>query len=350
MPPRLNMFASSRTLAHRTRLPVSINSPIARLSVSRSYASDQSGKLPVSEDQEHGPNMSNSEHVSEEAAKMAQMTGGEGPDLTVGTPVQDILKEDKEAQKTAPQVLKDNLRTGQPPPKPGTRPFSTLARRQQQDMMSSNTPIPDEAVLNLSANSPASEIAPLYHKFPLPTLPIPSRNHKDYRYEPIVDQVTNLMMRDGKLGVAQRNMSVILQHLRTASAPVYNPQRPLLPGARTSPIYTHKTSDTDILFSASLPPPAKSSPIPDPRARQHRSSPAHPLPARRSRRWYGPADPRPPRSAPTQAHSLHVGARRGEQEEEQRQWKRHVGAENRRGDSRCHRGQERYLAEEDGCA
>jgi len=186
--------------------------------------------------------MSNSEHVSEEAAKMAQMTGGEGPDLTVGTPVQDILKEDKEAQKNAPQVLKDNIRTGQSPPKPGTRPFSTLARRQQQEDMASYSPsVPAEAVMDLTAfDPPSSEIESSGHKYPLPTLPLASNMHKDYRYDKIVDQVTNLMMRDGKLGVAQRNMSYIMQHLRTASPPTYNPARPLLPGARTSPIRTTK--------------------------------------------------------------------------------------------------------------
>ena len=72
------------------------------------------------------------------------------------------------------------------------------------------------------------------HKYPLPTLPLASNMHKDYRYDPVVKQVTNLMMVDGKLSVAQRNMSFILQHLRTASPPTYNPSRPLLPGARTS--------------------------------------------------------------------------------------------------------------------
>lgn len=34
--------------------------------------------------------MQQQEHVSEEAAKMAKITGGEGPDLTQGTPVQDV--------------------------------------------------------------------------------------------------------------------------------------------------------------------------------------------------------------------------------------------------------------------
>lgn len=41
-------------------------------------------------------------------------------------------------------------------------------------------------------------------KFPLPTKPYPSDiNHKN-RYHPVLEQLTRLMMRDGKLSVAQR--------------------------------------------------------------------------------------------------------------------------------------------------
>jgi hypothetical protein len=42
------------------------------------------------------------------------------------------------------------------------------------------------------------------HKFGLPTLPIPSTNNIKHRYDPIVAQVTGLLLRHGKLGVAQR--------------------------------------------------------------------------------------------------------------------------------------------------
>jgi small subunit ribosomal protein S7 len=45
---------------------------------------------------------------------------------------------------------------------------------------------------------------PLGHKFALPTLPLPSNANLHYRYDPVVDQVTNLLMQHGKLGVAQR--------------------------------------------------------------------------------------------------------------------------------------------------
>lgn len=67
-------------------------------------------------------------------------------------------------------------------------------------------------------------------KFPLPMKPYPSDiNHKK-RYHPVLEQLTRLMMRDGKLSVAQRNMSIILNYLRTSPAPIYSPKFPLLPG------------------------------------------------------------------------------------------------------------------------
>lgn len=42
------------------------------------------------------------------------------------------------------------------------------------------------------------------HKFGLPTLPIPSTSNIKHRYDPIVDQVTNLIMEHGKKSAAQR--------------------------------------------------------------------------------------------------------------------------------------------------
>lgn len=78
------------------------------------------------------------------------------------------------------------------------------------------------------------------HKFPLPPLSsIPvktnskqkSREHA-YNTEttPIVTQLTNLLMRDGKKSVAERNMATILSALRTLPAPTLSTTRPLIPG------------------------------------------------------------------------------------------------------------------------
>ncbi|KAK3945617.1 ribosomal protein S7 domain-containing protein [Diplogelasinospora grovesii] len=69
------------------------------------------------------------------------------------------------------------------------------------------------------------------HKYGLPELPIPSEMHMKHRYNPVVDQITRLLMQDGKLSKAQRDMAIILNYLRTSPPPKLNPARPLLPGA-----------------------------------------------------------------------------------------------------------------------
>lgn len=47
-------------------------------------------KLPEAPQGEPGPNTQQQEHVSEEAAKIAKIQGGEGPDLEQGTPVEEV--------------------------------------------------------------------------------------------------------------------------------------------------------------------------------------------------------------------------------------------------------------------
>ena len=160
-----------------------------------------------------------------------------------------LLEEDKEAQKKAPQVLKDSIKAGATPPKPSqSRSFSTYARRNQELSEHNDNPFDDAIIANTNFGTqelagPATPVtvAPVGHKFGLPALPLPSNAHKDYRYDPVIRQFTNLMMLHGKLSVAQRNMSIILTYLRTQSPPNYSPTRPLLPGARKS---SSKSSDS----------------------------------------------------------------------------------------------------------
>ncbi|WYZ43551.1 hypothetical protein EsH8_VI_001250 [Colletotrichum jinshuiense] len=102
---------------------------------------------------------------------------------------------------------------------------------------SNGDPLRDLEVLasgGLLANAEDLELAtpqsPGY-KFPLPKLPLPPHSHLKARYHPVLDQLTNLMMRDGKKSQAQRNMAMVLNFLRTSSPPIVNPRYPLLPGA-----------------------------------------------------------------------------------------------------------------------
>ncbi|CAM1501974.1 Fc.00g039580.m01.CDS01 [Cosmosporella sp. VM-42] len=68
------------------------------------------------------------------------------------------------------------------------------------------------------------------HKFGLPKRPWPQGYNMKKRYHPVLEQITRLLMRDGKLSVAQRNMAIVMNYLRTAPAPIYSPKFPLLPG------------------------------------------------------------------------------------------------------------------------
>ncbi|KAM5346667.1 hypothetical protein ACJ41O_009672 [Fusarium nematophilum] len=68
------------------------------------------------------------------------------------------------------------------------------------------------------------------HKFGLPKRPWPEGFNMKKRYHPVLEQITRLLMRDGKLSVAQRNMAIVMNYLRTAPPPIYSPKYPLLPG------------------------------------------------------------------------------------------------------------------------
>lgn len=135
----------------------------------------------------------------------------------------------------------------------GTRSFSTLARRRQELQQHTTSeppppPLPLAGILpttststslsRLQTSKPATSVSASLdpsekkdHKFPLPTLPLPPNSRVDHRYDTVVEQCTNLLMKDGKKSVAQRNMATILSILRTTPAPTYSTARPLLPGA-----------------------------------------------------------------------------------------------------------------------
>ncbi|KAJ9151131.1 hypothetical protein NKR23_g3157 [Pleurostoma richardsiae] len=69
------------------------------------------------------------------------------------------------------------------------------------------------------------------HKFGIPSYQGNAQFSHKNRYDPVVKQITNLLMREGKLSKAQRDMAMILNYLRSAPAPKVSPSRPLIPGA-----------------------------------------------------------------------------------------------------------------------
>lgn len=88
MPAGINPFPALRTCVFRPRAAF-LRPSNAVIGVKRHFA-DQKDNLPKAEGKD-GPNMHQAEHVSEEAAKMAKIQGGEGPDVEgQGTPVQDV--------------------------------------------------------------------------------------------------------------------------------------------------------------------------------------------------------------------------------------------------------------------
>lgn len=154
------------------------------------------------------------------------------------------MAKERDTRQDAPQVLKDQVKKGDTGtstkasthPGGAARSFSTYARRQQLDTHSTSSGDLqlDPMILpptNTASTGLATDSMQPGHKFPLPTLPLPPTKHKDHRHEEIVMQLTNLLMRDGKKAAAERNMALILSHLRTAPAPTYNRARGILPGA-----------------------------------------------------------------------------------------------------------------------
>lgn len=88
----MNPFPVFRTVAFRPR-PVVLKASNAVVGVKRSAHRTFADKknLPQADANDVGPNMQQAEHVSEEAAKIAKIQGGEGPDVEgQGTPVQDV--------------------------------------------------------------------------------------------------------------------------------------------------------------------------------------------------------------------------------------------------------------------
>lgn len=93
--------------------------------------------------------------------------------------------------------MRDAIKAGDKTPAPkGSRSYSTMTTQPSADSAM------DMGLVDLTAASNVSVTPGL--KFEMPTLPLPKGGHVQRRYDPVVDQVTNLLMRHGKKSVAQR--------------------------------------------------------------------------------------------------------------------------------------------------
>ncbi|KAL3463425.1 ribosomal protein S7 domain-containing protein [Aspergillus heterothallicus] len=248
MPPLLNLFAARTAVstvrvsaAPRRQLLAGASKSHSALSQRRWNSSD--AKKESEEAQRAATSMP---HVSEEAAEVSRIMEKEKrcdgvpatPELEQGTMVSEILSRDKEAAKHAPKVFQDQIKKAQS----GSRSFSTSARRGQLEQQKPNAGAGSndvEAAQNAfvesmiaevtqQAQAAQQELAPGL-KWPAPET-LPRTENYRTRYEPLLEQFTKMIMRDGKLGVAEKNMAFVLDHLRTSPPPSINPRRPLLPG------------------------------------------------------------------------------------------------------------------------
>ena len=88
MPPRLYLFSGSQSLAVRSSSRVIAQCPAHKQI--RCITADQK-PLPENEKPtSKGPNQDQLPHVSEEASAMGEITGEGGPELSHGTPVQEV--------------------------------------------------------------------------------------------------------------------------------------------------------------------------------------------------------------------------------------------------------------------
>lgn len=103
-----------------------------------------------------------------------------------------ILKRDEEGREKAPEIIKDQI-DGNKADAADSTSFANLLSLGQMENIAAGGHGTDPVTVNVPG-----------HKFGLPELPLPKDANMKYRYDPLVAQVTNLLMKHGKLGVAQR--------------------------------------------------------------------------------------------------------------------------------------------------
>ncbi|KAJ5400841.1 hypothetical protein N7465_011330 [Penicillium sp. CMV-2018d] len=264
MAPRLNLFTANKAVSalRQSTTPVlssprSIASPVRfravqSLPIQRRWNSsrDDSKKVEPQPDQQTFPTADQLPDVTEEANEISRIMDKEKrcdgipstPELDQGTPVEEILSRDKDALKHMPKVMRDALKKSG-----GSRSFSTSARSLMNDLQgvepnNEANLIPNVPGLEGASDEAAAALAGMIEqvqgqaleenpglKFDPPAVPedLKTLNFRK-RYDTMQDQFTKMMMESGKLTKAQKNMSLVLDHLRTSSPPQINPRRRLL--------------------------------------------------------------------------------------------------------------------------
>ncbi|KAJ5374108.1 Sodium/sulfate symporter [Penicillium concentricum] len=263
MAPRLNLFTANKAVSALRQSttpalssPRSIASPVRfravqSLPIQRRWnSSDGPKKVEPQPDEQTFPTVDQLPDVTEEANEISRIMDKEKrcdgipstPELDQGTPVEEILSRDKDAMKHMPKVMRDALKKSG-----GSRSFSTSARSLMNDLQGSepnneSNLIPSMSGLEGASDEATAALASMIEqvqgqaleenpglKFDPPVVPedLKTLNFRK-RYDTMQDQFTKMMMESGKLTKAQKNMSLVLDHLRTSSPPQVNPRRRLL--------------------------------------------------------------------------------------------------------------------------
>ncbi|KIX05684.1 uncharacterized protein Z518_03656 [Rhinocladiella mackenziei CBS 650.93] len=226
MPPRLSLF-TARSVAFRTKPTIPQKRVVRSLLQLRAASDDPSKKSETTpiDSRGKGPNMDQLPHVTEEQVASDKSMGKAPPEIEQGTPVQEILRRDKDARDKAPEVMKSGLKEMSDSPPSGSRSFSTAASKKAD--VAETVQFEDTRIVGLEYPD-----AGFGHKFPLPDIrSFAKTDHFKKRYDPVVDQVTKSLMRHGKLSQAQKHMDSILDILRTAPSPqgvIVAPDRALM--------------------------------------------------------------------------------------------------------------------------
>jgi small subunit ribosomal protein S7 len=118
------------------------------------------------------------------------------------------MERDKEFRDKAPEILKKDK--SEPPKPEGT---SQASASEPAENVTFDNLLALGKLEHVSNGGHASEVTNPGYKFKLPDLPLPPGMNQKSRYDPIIEQVTKLLMKDGKLSKAQ-TVSLPLQPLR----------------------------------------------------------------------------------------------------------------------------------------
>lgn len=112
-----------------------------------------------------------------------------------------ILKRDADATEKAPKVLQDDIKNSNSPS--GSRSYSTSAWRSADGLELSSA----ESIglpPSMTFQDIKHELGGEGHKFGMPRTPLARTDHFKRRYDPVVEQLSKILMKDGKLATAQR--------------------------------------------------------------------------------------------------------------------------------------------------